>query len=149
VVVGVMNLTDPTIIAAIERALADGQDSCAFTVPGDGSYSDNPEPFGKVWEAVPPAEWVALAGPCETCHADGSPTRGGKSVYCKTCGGDGRKRVAFTVTCPHPAEPRERSFCSKCWTTNGVVPVVSAAVTVQANDDGQTYTVMLEGMVKP
>jgi hypothetical protein len=149
------HLTDQTIIATIERALADGRDWCAFTVKGEAFVStalaDMIGPRTPGTYIGPPADWVALTGPCGTCHGercdidwcvdcgdeytDPCPRhRGGHGASegtaqcddgcCLTCGGDGRKRVTFTRPTP-------------LWGHDAIghgpdlgVPLVSAAVEV-------------------
>lgn len=81
----------PAEWAAIEAA-----GSGVLLREGSGFYSDNPEPFGKVWEDDPPAEFVEAAQPCEhpADHGDVPDRR-----RCLTPGCDGKRRVAVVVPC--------------------------------------------------
>jgi hypothetical protein len=128
-----MNLTDQYIIATIRRSFANGETKCAFTVKGEVNLAASSE--GPTRYYRPPTEWVALAGPCETCGGiggfevivDGDPCRHGT---CRSCGkglvngevrGDGRKRVTFTRT-------EDRLLLGENMPRR--VPLVSAAVEV-------------------
>lgn len=119
--------------ATVDRWRADGR--WAMFGEGSGFYSDNPEPFGKVWEARPPAWMMEAARPCENRYCDDGVVRrdDGRQVgYCTLCV-DGKRRLAVTVPCDYCRgnKPPKNIVAPPCWKCVGRHRTTAAWATVE------------------